>query len=247
MSTVHSHPALQRAYNGSTSSFDKHDRLRRLMGPRTPAELKRVDLIRFRLPAAALTMAAALLVVSLFLPYWKITLFAPQYPHGLTVTAYVNRVGGQVAEVDILNQYIGMKPLEAAAPMEKRFSLFLIAAMVLLVIAAVKIHSPLAAGLSLPALLYPVVFLADLQYWLADFGLHLDPHAPLNLAVKPFVPRVLGIGHIGQFKSVAVPCSGLILAVIASILILTGLWLQRRAYKPLRDRQTTKTPKGGPA
>src|SRR5579884_447660 len=241
MSTVHSHPALQRAYNGSTSSFDKHDRLRRLMGPRTPAELKRVDLIRFRLTAAAL------LLVSLFLQYWKITLFAPQYPHGLTVTAYVNRVGGQVAEVDILNQYIGMKPLEAAAPMEKRFGLFLIAAMALLVVAAVKIHSPLAAGLSLPALLYPVVFLADLQYWLADFGLHLDPHAPLNLAVKPFVPRVLGIGHIGQFQSVAVPCSGLILAVIASILILTGLWLQRRAYKPLRDGQTTERPKGDPA
>ena len=214
-----------------------------IVGPRAPSELKRVHPLRYRLPAWLLLASAALLLVSLFLPYWQITMFAPQYPDGLTVTTYITHVGGKVDEVDILNQYIGMKPLESAALMEKRFGVYLIAAMALLVIAAVKIHSPFAALLSLPAALYPLIFLADLQFWLANFGLHLDPHAPLNLAVKPFVPRVLGVGYIGQFKSVALPCSGLILAVFATALVLTGLWLQRRAYKPLRDGQTT-TAKG---
>lgn len=206
-----------------------------IIGPRTPAELRRVDPLRFRLPAALLAAAAALLLASLFLPYWQITMFAPQYPNGLTVTTYVTHVNGQVSEVDILNQYIGMKPLESAALLEKKFGVFLIVAMALLVVAAVKIHSPFAALLALPTALYPLIFLADLQYWLADFGLHLDPHAPLNLAVKPFVPHVLGVGYIGQFKSVALPCSGLILATLATILVLAGLWFQRRAYKPLRD------------
>ena len=214
-----------------------------VVGPRAPAELKRVHPLRYRLPTWLLLASAALLLVSLFLPYWQITMFAPQYPDGLTVTTYITHVGGKVDEVDILNQYIGMKPLESAALMEKRFGVYLIAAMALLVIAAVKIHSPFAALLSLPAALYPLIFLADLQFWLANFGLHLDPHAPLNLAVKPFVPRVLGVGYIGQFKSVALPCSGLILAVFATALVLTGLWLQRRAYKPLRDGKTT-TAKG---
>ena len=116
--------------------------------------------------------------------------------------------------------------------------------MALLVVAAVKIHSPFAAWLSLPAILYPLIFLADLQFWLANFGLHLDPHAPLNMSVKPFVPHVLGVGYVGQFKSVALPCSGLILAMVATTLILTGLWLQRRAYKPLRDDQLTASVKG---
>ncbi|MBU6411535.1 MAG: cytochrome C, partial [Verrucomicrobia bacterium] len=113
-----------------------------------------------------------------------------------------------------------------------------------LLVAAVKIHSPYAAWLSLPAILFPLGFLADLQFWLADFGLHLDPHAPLNMSVKPFVPQILGVGHVGQFESEALPCSGLILAAIASILIITGLWLQRRAYKPLRDGKKA-TPQGG--
>lgn len=206
-----------------------------IIGPRTPMGLERAHRLRYRLPAWLLLAAAAALLVSLFLPYWQITMFAPQYPDGLTVTTYITHVGGKVDEVDILNQYIGMKPLESAALLEKKFGVYLIAAMALLVVAAVKIHSPFAGLLSLPAALYPLIFLADLQFWLADFGLHLDPHAPLNMAVKPFVPHVLGVGYIGQFKSVALPCSGLILAMLATSLVLAGLWLQRRAYKPLRD------------
>jgi hypothetical protein len=216
----------------------------RIIGPRPSVELNREHPLRFRLPALLLAAAAGLLLLSLFRPYWQITMFAPQYPGGLTVTSYVNHVGGRVDEVNILNQYIGMKPLEAAAKFEKAMAVPMIVAMALLVIAAVKIHSPFAAWLALPAILYPLIFLADLQFWLANFGLHLDPHAPLNMSVKPFVPHVLGVGYVGQFKSVALPCSGLILAMFATILILTGLWLQRRAYKPLRDRQLAASPKG---
>jgi hypothetical protein len=216
----------------------------RIIGPRPPAELTREHPLRFRLPALLLAVAAGLLVISMFRPFWQITMFAPQYPGGLTVTSYVNHVGGRVDEVDILNQYIGMKPLEAAAKYEKAMAVPMIVAMALLLIAAVKIHSPYAAWLSLPAIFFPIGFLADLQFWLADFGLHLDPHAPLNLSVKPFVPQILGVGYVGQFKSEALPCSGLILAAIASLLIITGLWLQRRAYKPLRDRQLAASAKG---
>lgn len=216
----------------------------RIIGPRPSVELNREHPLRFRLPALLLAAAAAALLLSLFRPYWQITMFAPQYPNGLTVTSYVNHVGGRVDEVNILNQYIGMKPLEAAAKFEKAMAVPMIVAMALLVVAAVKIHSPFAAWLALPAILYPLIFLADLQFWLANFGLHLDPHAPLNMSVKPFVPHVLGVGYVGQFKSVALPCSGLILAMFATVLILTGLWLQRRAYKPLRDRQLAASPKG---
>jgi hypothetical protein len=206
-----------------------------ILGPRASRELELSHPVRYRLPAGLLLAAALLLLTSLFLPYWQITMFAPQYPSGLTVTTYITHVGGQVSEVDILNQYIGMKPLESAALLEKRFGLLLITAMALLLVTAVKIHSPFAAFLSLPAVLYPLIFLGDLQFWLANFGLNLDPHAPLNLAVKPFVPHVLGVGYIGQFKSVALPCSGLVLAICATVLAVAGLWLQRRAYKPLRD------------
>ncbi len=208
----------------------------KVLGPRAAPELVQAHPWRFRLPSMLFVMAAILLVTSIFTPYWQDTMYAPQYPHGLTVVSYVNRLSGRVHEIDLLNEYIGMKPLEDAASVEKHTAVFIIAALALLVIAAVEIHSPWTALLTVPALFFPIGFLIDLQFWLADFGLHLNPNAPLNLAVKPFVPRVLGEGHVGQFVTVAVPLAGLYLSIAASILIVLGLWYQRRAFKPLRDR-----------
>lgn len=212
----------------------------KVFGPRVVPEFKQAHPLRYRLPAWLLLAAAILLVISLFLPYWRMTLYAPQYPDGLTVTSYVNRLAGRVDEVNILNQYIGMRPLQDAARLEKRIAVVAVVVLTLLLVAAIEVHSPWAALLALPAVLFPLGFLADLQYWLANFGLHLDPNAPLNMSVKPFIPRALGVGHIGQFSTQALPAAGLILSITASVLIVIALWQQRRIFKPLRDAKRAK-------
>jgi ABC-type polysaccharide/polyol phosphate export permease len=153
------------------------------------------------------------------------------------VTAYVNHLTGDVAEIDGLNHYIGMRPLNEAAIFERTISIYGIVVLALLILAAVYVHNRWAALLALPALLMPVIFLADLQYWLANFGQNLDPTAPLSSSIKPFVPPVLGEGKIAQFRTVAEPGVGLWLAIAASVVILVGLWFHRRAYKPLVEGQ----------
>ena len=130
-----------------------------------------------------------------------------------------------------------MRPLGEAAQFERSISVFAIAALGLLVLGAVFIHSPWSALLTLPAILLPPVFLADLYFWLSNFGQNLNPNAALSNAVKPFTPTILGEGIIGQFKTVAYADIGLLLAGAASLLILVGLFLQRRAYKPLVESQ----------
>jgi hypothetical protein len=177
--------------------------------------------------------AAVLIIVSIFLPYWSLVLHAPQYPQGLVVHAYLDRLEGDVQEIDGLNHYIGMRPLSEAAQLEKSISIFAIVALALLVLAAIFIHSPWSALLALPAILLPAVFLVDLYYWLNNFGQNLDPNAALSSAIEPFTPTILGEGVIGQFKTVAFADFGLLLATAASVLIVIGLFLQRRAYKPL--------------
>ena len=67
--------------------------------------------------------------------------------------------------------------------------------------------------LVLPALLFPIIFLVDLQFWMANFGQNLDPTAPLSSSVDPFVPPVLFEGKIAQFSTVAGPDIGLWLAI----------------------------------
>lgn len=197
--------------------------------------------LRYLLPSLLLALAAFCLLVSIFVPYWRMTLLAPQYPGGLQVQVYVDRMTGDVREIDGLNHYIGMRPLGEAAHLERSLSIIAIAVLSLLVVAAIFIHSRWAALLALPALLFPALFLGDLAFWLRNFGQNLDPRAPLSNAIKPFVPPVLGEGVVGQFRTVAMVERGFYLAILASCLILLGLYFHRRAYKPLVEAAQHET------
>lgn len=213
------------------------DNVEKILGPRVPADELRAHRTRYLIPTLLFLAAALLLLVSIFLPYWQLTLHAPQYPAGLTVEAYLNHLTGDVGEIDGLNHYIGMRRLAEAAPFEKSISIIGVVVVALLILAAVFVHTRWATLLVLPALAFPVIFLLDLQFWLANFGQHLDPAAPLSSSVKPFVPKVLGVGKIAQFSTDAGPAAGLWLAIAASVLILIGLYFHRRAYKPLAETQ----------
>jgi copper chaperone NosL len=192
---------------------------------------------RFVLPALLLLAAAALLVTSYSQPYWNMTLQAPQYPKGLHVQAYLNRLEGDVSEIDNLNHYIGMRPLNDAAQLERQTSAMMIGVTALLVLAGVFVHSRWAVLLAAPAILFPAGFLLDLYLWMDHFGQNLDPHAALSNSVKPFTPPVLGTGMVGQFKTVAVGDTGLIMAAIAAGLVVVALFFHRLAYKPLFEKR----------
>ena len=209
----------------------------RLVGPRVPEGTSQTERRQYLMPTILFVAAALLLLVSIFLPYWQMTLLAPQYPGGLHITAYVSELTGDVAEIDGLNHYIGMRPLNEAAKFERSVSVFAISALALLVAAAIFVHTRWVVLLVLPAILMPVVFLLDLQYWLRDFGLNLDETAALSSAIDPFVPKVLGSGMIAQFETIAKPGIGLWLAIAASILCVVGLYYHRKAYKPLVESQ----------
>jgi len=210
--------------------------MRRIVGPRAPAEIDEKGRTTYRLPNILLGVAAVLLLVSVFLPYWKMTLHAPQYPQGLSVEVFINRMTGDVAEIDGLNHYIGMRPLGEAAQLERAISFVAVSALVLLVLAAIYVHSPWAFLLALPAILWPFIFIGDMYFWMRHFGLNLDPTAPLSSSIDPFVPPILGSGMVGQFETVASFEIGLWLAFLAVALILAGLFYQRRAYKPLVEQ-----------
>lgn len=209
--------------------------LRRLAGPRVPEEALSRHPEKYRLPGYFLIAASILLLVSIFLPYWKMTLLAPQYPGGLSVVAYLNRLTGDVREIDGLNHYIGMRPLEEAAQLERSLSIFAVVVISLLLLSAIFVHNQNAAYLSLPAMLFPAIFLGDMYFWMRNFGLNLDPTAALSSAIEPFVPPILGEGTVAQFRTIASLQSGIYLALLASLLILVGLYFHRRAYKPLVD------------
>jgi hypothetical protein len=221
--------------------------MQRLLGPRVPLEELRQRPVRYAIPTVLLSIARVLLLVSIFVPYWHMELVAPQYPDGLYLTAYVNHLAGDVKEIDGLNHYIGMRPLEQAGQLEREMSVWAIIAMFLLVEGAMFIHSRWAVLLALPAVLFPGGFLLDLQYWMHTFGQNLDPQAPLSSSVKPFTPTVLGEGGIGQFKTYADVGIGFWLAVGCSIVTIVAFVFHRAAYRPLFRRLVAKSESAGAA
>ncbi|MCU0271180.1 MAG: hypothetical protein MUF83_21410 [Acidimicrobiales bacterium] len=213
-----------------------------VLGPRVPEEELKAHRSRYRVPTLCFLGAMLALLVSMMFPYWTLRLEAPQFPKGLEVSAYVNRLVGEqdpvtgsdnLKELDELNHYVGMPSLEDGAKLERSVSIMAIVVFAGLLLASVYVHSRWVVLLVLPALLFPFVFLADLQYWLWNYGHSLDPRAPLASAVGEFTPHLFGPSKIAQFDTNALPGIGLLLAFLASILTAVGLWYHRKAYKPL--------------
>lgn len=198
-----------------------------------PDELSRIARFSrqpgFRLSALLFVAAAVLLISSTFLPYWRMRLNAPQYPQGLFVIVYANHMAGDVAEIDGLNHYIGMKKLDEAAQIERSLALIALVAIALLVVSLALIHSKWFAVLAIPAMTFPIIFLVDMFAWLYYYGHSLDPTAPLSSAIKPFTPAVLGTGYVGQFSTTATLQIGWYLALAAAILTGVGLHYRRQA------------------
>lgn len=192
-------------------------------------------LMEYLLPSVLLMLAAFMLMVSVFLPYWSMTLQAPQYPKGLKVEVYVSHLDGDVSEIDALNHYLGMPPLDDGGRLERSLSVFAIVALGFLLIAGVFVHNQWAGLLALPTLGFPLVFLADLWVILYQYGHSIDPTSPLGGAIEPFTPPVLGPGKVGQFETVARLEAGMWLALVTVVVVLVGLWFHRAAYKPIVD------------
>jgi hypothetical protein len=189
-----------------------------------------------------------LMAWSFFAPMWWVSLEAPNYPkhtfpQGVRIHMHWNAVknGCQlveraeveedepldcVHEMNTINHYIGMHPIEEGAQIE-----FKIAPWVFLVFGALAAASLVYTGpfwwlLLLPAILLPVAFLADFTGWLWWFGHNLKDWAAFT--VKPFMPTVFGEGKVAQFSTYAYPHYGFALSVGASLCFLLATLLRRK-------------------
>ncbi len=186
---------------------------------------------QYPVPTILLLTATAFLLISIFFPYWIMEMDAPQYPDGLRVEVFVNKIIGDVEELDLLNHYIGMRTLNEGATIERNLSVFAIVALCLSTTAAVFVHNRWAVFLALPVLVYPFIFLLDLFLWLRFFGQNLDSSAPLSSAIEPFTPPLIGNKAIANFIVHTNVGSGFYIACIAVALVAFGIFFHRKFYK----------------
>jgi copper chaperone NosL len=185
--------------------------------------------IREKITKALILLALTAILTSIFFPYWRLTIRAPQYPKGLKVVVYLNRNEGDVGEIDNLNHYIGMRPLAEAAKIERKLAMFGVGMLLTCLLLALAFSNRKSTLFLMPGILFPFFFVADLYYWMRNFGLNLDPHAALSSSVKPFIPPILGLGKIAQFKAFAEFDTGFYLSLTASVLILVCLFIRLKS------------------
>lgn len=173
-------------------------------------------------------------VLSLVMPWWYITMHAPQYPDGLRVTVSVFSVSGDVAEVDDLNHYIGFRPLEQIALTERKMAWLAIPAALLPLLGALFIKRRYAWLTAVPTALIAPFFLGDLVTWMWYAGHHLDPHAALSNSVAPWTPHFLGPGGVGQFRTFAMFDPGFLVAALATVC--TAVLVAHALHQPSEAR-----------
>jgi hypothetical protein len=202
--------------------------------------------------ALALTLIGlALLAGSFFAPMWWVSLKAPNYPEhtfpdGVRIHLHWTKVSNGckpresteveetealdcVHEMNTINHYIGMHPIEAGAQREFALAPYLFVAFGAMALAAAFYSGPGWWLLALPAIVLPIGFLVDFAGWLWWFGHNLHPWAAFT--VKPFMPTVLGEGKVAQFSTYAYPHYGMALSLAASACLALALLQKRKSLR----------------
>ena len=177
-------------------------------------------------------LGIVLLVAGAVLPLWRIELVAPQYQEGLRLDMYSHKIaagnGGQdLAEINTLNHYIGMKPIVEADFAEMTWMPFAIGIFALLALRAVVMGRIGNLGDLTVAFSYFGAFsLSTFVYRLWSYGHHLDPHAPMRIA--PFMPVVVGSQQIANFVQTSLPLAGTFCMLGFFVALVAAMWLSRR-------------------
>src|SRR6476660_4061941 len=122
-----------------------------------------------------LALASLALVSVYFLPVWFIFLIAPQYPEGLTMNIWLNKLTGQVEIINGLNHYIGMKHITVDMFPEFKFLVYIVAFFILfgLIVALTGRRKLLFAYLVLTVIGCAAAIL-DFYQWGYKYGHNLD-------------------------------------------------------------------------
>jgi nitrous oxidase accessory protein len=184
------------------------------------------DWARYFLALAALVLIASAIV----LPVWRSALSAPQYPEGLNLVVFGDRAEGDLAEIDSLNHYIGMRPFRLEELPELVLWLPGLVAGGIAVLVGLFRRGLVARLARLFLWLLPLSILAVIQFRLYQFGHDLDPGAAFRM--DGFTPWVIGPTRVWNFTAWSWPGSGISALLAAAALVTfgpTGLARLRRS------------------
>jgi copper chaperone NosL len=156
----------------------------------------------------------------LFLPVWRIELSAPQYPEGLVLLIYANKLGGNVDIINGLNHYIGMKTLHAEDFTEFTVLPYIIGALAALTFITGLINRKrIFFTLVIVFIASAVLTMTDFWRWEYNYGHDLNPDAAIKVPGMAYQPPLIGYKQLLNFSAYSIPASGGWIFIAAGVLL----------------------------
>lgn len=171
-----------------------------------------------------LMVCGGALVAVLFVPLWRIDLNAPQYPEGLRLLIYPNKLAGNVDIINGLNHYIGMKTLHTADFFEFTILPYLIGFFAFMfVLTGIIGRRKLLYGLFVLYVSFGLLAMYDFWRWEYNYGHNLNPDAAIIVPGMAYQPPLIGFKQLLNFGAYSIPDIGgwIFVSAGAVLLLLT--------------------------
>jgi len=190
-----------------------------------------------------LVLSSACIILSLFVPIWRIELDAPQYPEGLMLQIHANAIAGDVDIINGLNHYIGMKTLRTEDFIEFTILPYILISYALLFLVTAFVGKRKLLYFIFGAfVLFGIVAMADFWQWEYNYGHDLDPKAAIKVPGMAYQPPLVGFKQLLNFGAYSIPDKGGWLIVAAGLMLLISVIIEYKKHKTHTLQQKMKIP-----
>ncbi len=179
-----------------------------------------------KISRSLLILCGLALLITLYVPLWSIYLEAPQYPEGLSMSIYVDKVGGDIDIINGLNHYIGMKTIHTNDFVEFSILSYCVVFFALFFLITGWLgNKKLLYILSILFILFGIIAMVDFWRWEYDYGHNLDPEAAIKVPGMTYQPPLIGYKELLNFGAYSFPDIGGYIFLFAGLVILSIIFL----------------------
>ncbi|GAB1441559.1 hypothetical protein MASR2M39_03930 [Ignavibacteriales bacterium] len=178
-------------------------------------------------------IGSILLLGTFIFPIWKIDIEAPQYPEGMGLYIWINKITGEgpndLNTLNGLNHYIGMKTIDEESIPELAVMPYIIVTLTFLgLLIAYKGGSRMILALIILIILLGAVGMYDFYMWEYDYGHNLNPNAPIKVPGMSYQPPFIGSKQLLNINATSLPWIGSLFIGMAVLLFGVSYFNERK-------------------
>lgn len=188
-----------------------------------------------------LILAALALISAYYFPIWQIKLWAPQYPEGLGMQIWIDRLTGNISSINNMNHYVGMREIDEAMFPEFIYLKYIIGSVIGVGLLAGIWGRRVGAYVFLALLiLLGLGALVDMHLWGYDYGHNLDPRAAIKVPGMVYQPPLIGYKQLLNFLAYSGPHTAGWIMGGATVLVAWVVLLEHRFFGLFKKKTKVK-------